>query len=145
MGCLAAVEAWYRKDLAALDKEWNGRVERIQKLVQTVHGVSTSIATPPGGNSYPTLTVTWDQDAWGYRVQDCARQLLDGTPSIAVLTNDNPSDVLSRDPNYHHHKANKGAVDDKLQIISMTLKPGEEIIVGRRLRQLLSEARTKKA
>lgn len=146
MGCLAAVEAWYRMDLAALDKEWNGRVERIQKLVQTVHGVTTSIATPPGGNSYPTLTVTWDEDAWGYSVQDCARQLLDGTPSIAVLTNDNPSDVLSRDPNYrHHHKANKGAVADKLQVISMTLKPGEEIIVGRRLRQLLSEAQTRKA
>lgn len=145
MGCLAAVEAWYRMDLAALDKEWNGRVERLQKLVQTVHGVSTSIATPPGGNSYPTLTVTWDQDAWGYSVQDCARQLLDGTPSIAVLTNDNPSDVLSRDPNYRRRTASKGAADDKLQIISMTLKPGEEIIVGRRLRQLLSEARTKKA
>lgn len=146
MGCLAAVEAWYRMDLAALDKEWNGRVERIQRLVQTVHGVSTTIATPPGGNSYPTLTVTWDQDAWGYSVQDCAGQLLDGTPSIAVLTNDNPSDVLSRDPNYHHHhKAGKGAVDDKLQIISMTLKPGEDIIVGRRLRQLLSEARARKA
>lgn len=146
MGCLAAVEAWYRMDLAALDKEWNGRVERIQKLVQTVHGVTTSIATPPGGNSYPTLTVTWDEDAWGYSVQDCARQLLDGTPSIAVLTNDNPSDVLSRDPNYrHHHKANKGAVADKLQVISMTLRPGEEIIVGRRLRQLLSEAQTRKA
>ncbi|HEV2465400.1 MAG TPA: aminotransferase class V-fold PLP-dependent enzyme [Acidobacteriaceae bacterium] len=146
MGCLAAVEAWYRMDLAALDKEWNGRVERIQKLVQIVHGVTSSIATPPGGNSYPTLTVTWDEDAWGYSVQDCARQLLDGTPSIAVLTNDNPSDVLSRDPNYrHHHKANKGAVADKLQVISMTLKPGEEIIVGRRLRQLLSEAQTRKA
>jgi len=139
------VEAWYHMDLTALDKEWNSRVERIQKLVNTVPGVSTSIATPPGGNSYPTLTVTWDQDAWGYSVQDCARQLLDGTPSIAVLTNDNPSDVLSRDPNYRRRHASKGAAEDKLQIISMTLKPGEEIIVGRRLRQLLSEARTRKA
>lgn len=145
MGCLAAVEAWYHMDLTALDKEWNGRVERIQKLVNTVPGVSTSIATPPGGNSYPTLTVTWDQDAWGYSVQDCAHQLLDGTPSIAVLTNDNPSDVLSRDPNYHRHHASKGSAEDKLQIISMTLRPGEEIIVGKRLRQLLSEARARKA
>lgn len=146
LGCLAALEAWYHMDTTALSKEWNGRVSRIQKIVQTVPGVNTSIDTPVGGNSYPTLTVTWDQDAWGYAIGDCAKQLLDGTPSIAVLTNDNPSDVLSRDPNYHHHhKENKGAQDDKLQIISMTLKPGEEIIVGRRLRYLLSEARTKRA
>lgn len=145
MGCLAALETWYHKDLAVLDKEWNGRVERIQKLVQTVPGVTTSIATPAGGNSYPTLTVTWDQNAWGYSVQDCARNLLDGTPSIAVLTDDNPSDVLSRDPGSQHHRSNKGGASDKLQIISMTLKPGEEIIVGRRLRQLLSEARSKRA
>jgi uncharacterized pyridoxal phosphate-dependent enzyme len=142
MGCLAAVEAWYHKDLAALDKEWNGRVERIQKLIQTVQGVNTSIATPPGGNSYPTLTVSWDQDAWGYTIADCARQLLDGTPSIAVLTDDNPSDVLGRAPDRHKVKNLKSS---DLQIISMTLKPGEEIIVGRRLRQLLSEAKAKKA
>ena len=145
MGCLAAVEAWYHMDTAALTREWNGRVERIQKLVQTVSGVTTSIATPEGGNSYPTLTVTWDQNAWGYSIADCARQLLDGTPSIAVLTDDNPSDVLSRDPNYHRHQASKGGANDKLQIISMTLKPGEEIIVGRRLRQLLTEAKAGKA
>ena len=145
MGCLAALEAWYHMDLAVLDKEWNGRVERIQKLVQTIPGVTTSIATPPGGNSYPTLTVTWDQGAWGYSIRDCTRDLLDGTPSIAVLTDDNPSDVLSRDPGRQRHKSSKGGADDKLQIISMTLKPGEEIIVGRRLCQLLSEARNKKA
>lgn len=145
MGCLAALEAWYHKDLAVLDKEWNARVERIQKLVQTVPGVTTSIATPAGGNSYPTLTVTWDQNGWGYSIQNCARDLLDGTPSIAVLTDDNPSDVLGRDPNRQHHRSSKGGANDKLQIISMTLKPGEEIIVGRRMRQLLSEARNKKA
>lgn len=138
MGCLAAVEAWYHMDLAALNREWNGRVQRIQKIVDTVPGVTTSIATPPGGNSYPTLTVTWDVQGWGYSTQNCARDLLEGTPSIAVLTNDNPSDVLGRKPG--PVKA-PGLSDDKLQIISMTLQPGEEIIVGRRLRQLLSAAK----
>jgi L-seryl-tRNA(Ser) seleniumtransferase len=142
MGCLAAVEAWYHMDMEKLNKEWNGRVERIQKLVQTVPGVQMSIATPPGGNSYPTLTVTWDQAGWGYTTRDCARDLLEGSPSIAVLTNDNPSDVLGRKPG--RVKA-PSLTDDKLQIISMTLQPGEEIIVGRRLRQLLSAARQHKA
>lgn len=142
MGCLAAVEAWYRMDVKALNREWQGRVERIKKLVDTVPGVSASIATPEGGNSYPTLTVKWDQSAWGYTVNDCARELLDGTPSIAVLTDDNPSDVLSRSPG----KAKvHDLTNDSLQIISMTIQPGEEIIVGRRLRQLLNAAKSKRA
>ena len=35
----------------------------------------------------------------------------------------------------------KKTPDDKLQIVSMTLRSGEEIIVGQRLRQLLTQAR----
>jgi hypothetical protein len=38
------------------------------------------------------------------------------------------------------NKSSKGSQSNKLEIVSMTLKPGEEIIVGRRLRQLLSAA-----
>ena len=37
-------------------------------------------------------------------------------------------------------KITKGSQPNKLEIVSMTLKPGEEIIVGKRLRQLLSAA-----
>lgn len=142
MGCLAAIEAGYRMDMTALNKEWQGRVEKIRRLVETVPGVNASIATPEGGNSYPTLTLKWDEKAWGYTIGDCARELLEGTPSIAVLTNDNPSDVLGRESS--KVKAPE-TTDDRLQIISMTLQPGEDIIVGRRLRQLLNTARAKHA
>ena len=40
MGCLAAVEAWTKMDLNALNREWNERAVRIQKLVDTVPGVT---------------------------------------------------------------------------------------------------------
>jgi L-seryl-tRNA(Ser) seleniumtransferase len=70
------------------------------------------------------------------------KELLDGTPSIAVMSNNNPSDVLGRIP---HEHAERPGREDKLQIISMTLKPGEDIIVGKRLRQLLTAARSKAA
>src|SRR5450631_1468641 len=35
MGMLAAVEAWKHKDLPSLNREWNGRVERIARIVET--------------------------------------------------------------------------------------------------------------
>lgn len=137
IGCLAAVEAWFGMDVNALNKQWSMRVQRIASLVGTVPGVETKIYTPET-NQYPTLVVSWDPSAWGYTTADCARDLLDGTPSIAVLTDDNPSDVLSRKE--RPGKSTKGSQPNKLEIVSMTLKPGEEIIVGRRLRQLLSAA-----
>jgi L-seryl-tRNA(Ser) seleniumtransferase len=140
IGCLAAVEAWFDMDMNALNQEWSMRVQRIASLVSTVPGVETRIYTPET-NQYPTLVVSWEESARGYTVADCARDLLDGSPSIAVLTDDNPSDVLSRKQTAS--KSSKGAQPNKLEIVSMTLKAGEEVIVGRRLRELLSAAGVK--
>ena len=139
MGCLAAVEAWLKIDINALNREWTGRVERIARLVGSVPGVKTQIYTPVDENCYPTLAISWDQKGWAFSTEDCAKQLLDGTPSIAVLTDDNPSGVLDRE-----HRKKNGADDrrpDRLRIVSMTLRPGEEIIVAKRIRQLLAAAR----
>jgi L-seryl-tRNA(Ser) seleniumtransferase len=140
MGCLAAIETWLKMDVGKLNKEWGTRVQRIATLVETVPGVEAKVYMPEE-NQCPTLMITWDQKGWRYTTADCARELLEGTPSIAVLTEDNPSDVLSRkqtSPRSHRH-------EDKLQIVSMTLRPGEEIIIGQRLRQLLTQARRQAA
>lgn len=136
MGCLAAVETWGKMDLEALNREWNMRVKRIAALVETVPGVTTDITVPKDGNRYPTLTVRWDEAGWNFSVADCDRQLRDGEPRIEVLTASNPSmvsAVMERDP--------KTPRNNRLQIISMTMQSGEELIVGRRLREILSAAR----
>src|SRR5436190_15607342 len=93
MGCLAAVEAWKKKDLKALDKEWTARVNRIARLVETVDGVKTDIRIPEGGNRYPTLAVEWDSVAFAFTVSDCVRELSEGEPRIEVLSASNPSMV----------------------------------------------------
>ncbi len=143
MGILAAIEYWSRADQGVLNKEWQSRVERIQKLVDTVPGVTTNIMTPQDGNSYPTLSVMWDEAKFGLTVAQCAQQLRDGEPRIEVLTDSNPSGVLDRikrDPNRHRRSQ-----PSPLQIISMTLQPGEDLIVGNRLRQVLNKARKQSA
>jgi seryl-tRNA(Sec) selenium transferase len=144
IGILAAIDYWSHADLAALTKEWQGRVERIEKLVQTVPGVTTSIMTPQDENSYPTLTVKWDAQRFGLTVEQCAQELRDGEPRIEVLTNNNPSGV----PAVHegdNPKAKKEAPPNELQIISMTLQSGEDLTVGNRLRQILDKARKQSA
>ena len=91
IGMLAAVEYWSHADLDALNKEWRGRVERIAKLVETVPGVTTNITIPEEGNSYPTLTVLWDEKAFGLTVAQCDQQSTGRRAPIEVLTNSNPS------------------------------------------------------
>jgi uncharacterized pyridoxal phosphate-dependent enzyme len=138
MGCLAAVEAWTHMDLNALNRQWNERAVRIQKLIDSVPGVKTDIQIPVDGNRYPTLIVTWDEPAWSFTVADCDKQLREGEPRIEVLTSSNPS-LVSALKEDHNPKTPKSA--DRLEIVSMTLQPGEDLIVGKRLRDILTQAR----
>ena len=139
MGILAAVEYWAKADLNALNKEWRGRVERVAKLAETVPGVTTSIEIPVGSNSYPTLTVHWDEPAFGLTVAQCVEELAAGNPRIEALSTLGNRSLLPP-----LRKSQAGVVN-KLQVVSMTLQPGEDLIVGRRIREVLNKARKARA
>ena len=143
IGCLTALETWLKIDEKKLYAEWNGRLDRIRKLVETVPGVKTETFTPEDGNRYPTLKVSWDQQAWNYSITDCVEQLRAGSPVIEVLGADNPSLVKAVREGNPNHKEPKGP--DHIELVSMTIKPGEDIIVGQRLRTILAAARKKSA
>ena len=143
IGCLTALETWLKIDEKKLYAEWNGRLDRIRKLVETVPGVKTETFTPEDGNRYPTLKVSWDQQGWNYSIMDCVEQLRAGSPVIEVLGADNPSLVKAVREGNPNHKEPKGP--DHIELVSMTIKPGEEIIVGQRLRTILGAARKKSA
>jgi uncharacterized pyridoxal phosphate-dependent enzyme len=139
MGCLAAVEIWLKLDSKALYRQWNERVERIATLLDTVSGVQTGIYVPDDGNRYPTLRVSWDQQLWGFSVADCVQKLREGDPVIEVLGPDNPSLVPAvREGNPNRKELKE---PDRLELVSMTIQPGEEIVVGQRLRAILLRAR----
>lgn len=143
IGCLTALETWLKTDEKKLYAAWNARIDRIRKLVETVPGVTTSTYVPTDGNRYPTLKVQWDQQAWNFSISDLANELRAGDPVIEVLGADNPSLVRAvREgmPNRKEHKA-----PDHIELVSMTIKPGEEIIVGHRLRTILSAVQKKAA
>lgn len=145
IGCLTALETWLSIDEKKLYAEWNGRVERIRKLVETIPGVKTDIYVPDDGNRYPTLRVSWDQQAWGFSVTDCVNELRAGNPRIEVLGPDNPSlvkAVREGNPNPNRKEPKPPA---HIELISMTMKPGEDLIAGQRLREVLGAAQKKAA
>src|SRR5580698_6907536 len=139
IGCLTALETWLNLDEKSLYAEWNGRVDRIRKLVETVPGVKTEIYVPDDGNRYPTLRVSWDTESWRFSASDCVSVLRASNPVIEVLGTDNPSLVTAVREGNPNRKERKEP--DRIELVSMTIKPGEEITVGQRLRAVLSAAR----
>ena len=145
IGCLTALETWLKLDEKKLYTEWNGRVNRIRKLVDTVPGVKTDVYVPDDGNRYPTLKVSWDQEAWKFSVSDCVQQLRASNPVIEVLGPDNPSLVTAVREGNPNPTAKERKTPDHIELVSMTMKPGEEIIVGQRLRAILRAAQEGKS
>jgi uncharacterized pyridoxal phosphate-dependent enzyme len=145
IGCLTALETWLKLDEKKLYAEWNARVDRIRKLVDTVPGVKTDVFVPDDGNRYPTLRVYWDQQAWNFSISDCVRELRASNPVIEVLGADNPSLVTAVREGNPNPTAKERKAPDHIELVSMTIKPGEEIIVGQRLRTILRSAQQKKS
>ena len=143
IGCLTAIETWLKIDATKLDQEWRARVDRIAKLVETVPGVRTEIYIPDDGNRYPTLRVSWDTQTWGFPVADCVKQLHESDPVIEVLSIDNPSLVSAVHEGVDKPKPNPKEIKEQnhIELVSMTIQPGEEMIVGERLRAILGAAR----
>jgi L-seryl-tRNA(Ser) seleniumtransferase len=136
VGCVTALETWLNLDEKKIYGEWNRRIDRIRKLVDTVPGVKTEVYIPDDGNRFPTLKVSWDQAAWGFTTSDCVHKLRENDPVIEVLGSDNPSLVTAVREGNPNRKEPKEA--DHIELISMTIQPGQEIIVGQALRTILS-------
>lgn len=141
IGCLTAIETWLSVDSKKLYSDWNARVDRIAKLVLTVPDVQTEIYIPDDGNRYPTLRVSWDQQGWGFSITDCVRKLREENPVIEVLGIDNPSLVTAVREGIEKPLPKELKKQNHIELVSMTIQPGEEIIVGQRLREILSAAR----
>ena len=105
--------------------------ESHSKLVETVPGVKTGIYIPDGGNRYPTLKVSWDEKpgASGRRLRP---EIKARDPVIEVLGADNPSLVPAVREGIQKPDKKERKGPSHLELVSMTIQPGEEMIVGQR-------------
>lgn len=119
MGLLAAVEAWVRgRDHQAEWRMWEGYLDTIRAGVSPVAGVRTAIEQPGVANVAPTLHVAWDSAALGCTPEQIHAELLEGQPRIAA-----------------HLRP------DGLLIMPYMMEAGDEHVVARRLRELLTMPR----
>lgn len=141
IGCLAAVEKWLTIDLDSLYQDQNKKLERIEAMLSTVPGVRTTIETRRGSNRFRQLVVDWDESEMGISSNECGRRLREGDPPIQVLSNYNPYVIRDSHPKPKPDPDTRKAKSSSLTVYSLGLQKREEMIVGRRLREILLEAR----
>ncbi len=108
-------------------------------MLQTYPGVTTDTRMSQGGG-YPTITVNWDENAFPLTVQECAQKLRRGNPPIDVLTKVNRSHVAAVDWDKDTLLSKPQPGPDQLRIVMQTLQPSEDMIVARRLSDVLKGA-----
>ncbi|MCX7282069.1 MAG: hypothetical protein NTX21_11150 [Alphaproteobacteria bacterium] len=114
LGILVALESFLSRDHEKEWQAWERRANVIIAAANSVPGVKAEMYLPEIFNRWPHIRVSWDEAKSGIARADVVRKLRAGEPSIFILSNDHGLDL--------------GAI---------TLQPGEERIVARRLKQEL--------
>ena len=118
VGMLAALELYLATDHAAEQREFEARAEAIRNGVAGVPGVTADIFVPEVANHVPHVRISGDAAAKGMTPADAVNRLRAGEPSIGTRSE-----------------------GDAVVIGVWMMRPGEEKIVARRLRDVLQQNR----
>lgn len=118
LGMYVALEQYIKRDHDKDWKQWEKRIARIENAVKPLKGVSTNVHVPKLGNVTPTLEIAWDTNQLRFSAKELQEKLRNGSPSIEVA----------------------GGKENSINITAWVMKPGQENIVAKRLKEELSTA-----
>jgi L-seryl-tRNA(Ser) seleniumtransferase len=129
VGMVAAVDWFLSQTDEGMTAEFTARANRIADHLKRIPGLESRIAIPPVANRVPHLVLTYDQTRVKISASAVADELRHGTPCIEL------------NPSTGHQNANgvTGA-EDAIVVGVWMLQPGEDLIVARRLREVLQRA-----
>ncbi len=131
VGMVAAVDWFLSQSDEGFEAEFRKRADRISAQLKDIPTLKAEVVIPPLANHVPHLLLRYDPERVKIGAREVMVELRKGTPSIEL----NPS-TGSR------HAASAGIPADPNMIVVgvWMLEPGEDVIVGRRLREVLSKA-----
>jgi L-seryl-tRNA(Ser) seleniumtransferase len=115
LAMLVALELFLEKDHARENREFERRADVIRSSATAVPGVKAEVFVPEIANHVPHLRISWDGADEGTAAA-AVNAMRDGEPSIAIRSEGNA-----------------------LVVGVWMMRPGEEKIVARRLRQVLEK------
>jgi len=138
IGALAAVEWSSKRDYQADCQMWQSRMQYIVDELGSVPGLHTQIYYRTIGNEVPHVALNWDQHAFNFSKQDLVDALRAGDPQIEVMGGPYREVVQPDAAPPFKEIPHPGEPQRLLAIASNTLRPGEEKIIARRLREILA-------
>ena len=130
IGMVAAVDWLLAQSDDGMQKEFHRRAERVAAALKGIPGVRHEIFVPPLANAVPHLLIHYDQAK--VRPLEVAEQMRKGTPAIELNPSTGRKSGSAGLPN----------AEDAIVVGVWMLQPGEDAIVGRRLREVLLKAST---
>jgi L-seryl-tRNA(Ser) seleniumtransferase len=130
VGLVAAVDLFLKQDDAAIEAECRQRADRIAKQLNTIPTVKTQVFIPEIANHVPHLLITYDQNQVKITGAEVMQKMREGKPRIEL----NPSTGGA--------PASAGLPGGPNTIVVgvWMLQPGEDMIVAKRLREVLQQA-----
>jgi L-seryl-tRNA(Ser) seleniumtransferase len=130
IGMVAAVDWFLNQDDAAMEAEFRKRADRIAEQVKKVPTVETTVFIPAVANHVPHLLVTYDPVRVRTTGLEVMQKMREGKPRIELNPGTGGAPASAGLP---------GGVNTIIVGVWM-LQPGEDLIVGRRLREALQNA-----
>ncbi|MFN8573899.1 MAG: aminotransferase class V-fold PLP-dependent enzyme [Gemmatimonadaceae bacterium] len=131
VGMVAAVDWLLAQNDDEIAREAQQRADRIVSFIRDLPSITTEVVVPAVANHVPHLLIRYDQQRIGITPVDVALALRNGKPSIEL------------NPGTGHASGAAGLHSDERTIVigPWMMKPGDDVIVGRRLREVLAGAR----
>jgi len=132
VGMVAALDWFLSQTDAGMEAEFRKRADKIAAQLKGIPTLESKVAIPDlAANAVPHLLIRYDQSRVKIAPSDVAKELRKGTPSIEL----NP---------LTGGKRGAGLPNDEHMIVVgvWMLQAGEELIVARRLREVLTKAVT---
>jgi uncharacterized pyridoxal phosphate-dependent enzyme len=131
VGMVAAVDWILSQSDESMEKEFRQRADKISAMLKDIPSLSSEVSIPPLANHVPHLLIRYSQDKVKISPREVMLELRKGSPSIEL----NPSTGQTS-------PASAGIVTDANTIVVgvWMLQPGEELTVGRRLKEVLGKA-----
>ena len=130
VGLVAAVDWFLAQDDAAMEADYRQRAERIAGALKSIPTVKTQTFIPAVANHVPHLVITYDQSRIKIAAKEVMEKMRQGTPRIEL------------NPGTGGPPASAGLPGGSNTIVVgvWMLQPGEDLIVAKRLREVLQGA-----
>jgi L-seryl-tRNA(Ser) seleniumtransferase len=130
VGLVAAVDWFLKQDDAAMAAEYRGRADRIAKHLSAIPTLQTEVFVPEVANHVPHLLISYDPNRVKITGTEVMQKMRQGKPRVEL----NPATGGA--------PASAGLQGGPSTIVVgvWMLEPGEEMVVARRLREVLQQA-----